>query len=188
MTPRRQQFLARQFLARLGELAKPGVKPRTTSLLPGHESINSPQMNPTQKQFSLNRGASKKQFPVSSLVGLLVCAVMCAATASSLGEDVSAAAKTPDGRHYFFAFGKAAPGNPPVMTRRLMKAIDGVEKGINAGGNFHWEILTDPKVIHNGSITARLRSYHQELSSQDSQSRPSARGSGMTSKPTLLRP
>jgi hypothetical protein len=92
---------------------------------------------------------------------------MCAAGASPPGETVSAAAKTPTRRQYFFAFGKAAPGNPPVMTRRLTKAIEGVEKGINAKGNFHLEILTDPKAVHNDSITARLRFYHHELCNQD---------------------
>jgi hypothetical protein len=124
-------------------------------------------MNPTHELFSLNGGASRKQRPRSSLVCLLALAVICAAGASSLGEAGSSAETAPAGRHYFFAFGKAAPGNPPVMTQRLTKAIEGVEKGINAGGNFHLEILTDPKTIHNESIEARLRSYRQELSGQD---------------------
>ena len=124
-------------------------------------------MNTAQRQFSLHGETSRRRFPSNSLVSLLALAAMCAASAASPGEAVSAAAKTPAGRQYFFAFGKAAPGNPPVMTMRAAKAIEGVEKGINAEGNFHLEILTDPKAIHNDSITARLRSYRQELASQD---------------------
>jgi len=35
-------------------------------LPPGHGSIDSVQMKPDEKQFSLNRAASKKQIPISS--------------------------------------------------------------------------------------------------------------------------
>jgi len=36
------------------------------SLTPAKTGAISPLMNPTQKQFSLNRGASRKQIPISS--------------------------------------------------------------------------------------------------------------------------
>ena len=41
-------------------------KPRKRCLPTVREGAKSPTMNPTQKQFSLNRAASKKQIPISS--------------------------------------------------------------------------------------------------------------------------
>ncbi len=40
-------------------------KARKTCLTPAPPGRKSPEMNPTQKQFSLNRAASKKQIPIS---------------------------------------------------------------------------------------------------------------------------
>jgi hypothetical protein len=40
-------------------------KAQTTQLTPAPTDSKSPEMNLTQKQFSLNRAASRKQFPIS---------------------------------------------------------------------------------------------------------------------------
>jgi len=57
-------FLLRAASARQNARRLP--KPGKNRLTPAHGGAKSPHMNPTQKQFSLNRAASKKQIPISS--------------------------------------------------------------------------------------------------------------------------
>jgi len=49
-----------------GASASAPTKAAKTGLSPAKAGVISPLMNPTQKQFSLNREASRKQIPISS--------------------------------------------------------------------------------------------------------------------------